>query len=98
PGRAFVSGTPIRSFDGADRQAARLSFGVQPDDRLLLVFGGSQAVARITDAVASSLERLLPQWRVLHIAGEAGMAAAEATRASLRGALAAALPPVAALN
>jgi UDP-N-acetylglucosamine--N-acetylmuramyl-(pentapeptide) pyrophosphoryl-undecaprenol N-acetylglucosamine transferase len=98
PGRAFVSGTPIRSFDGADRQAARLSFGVQPEDRLLLVFGGSQAVARITDAVASSLERLLPQWRVLHIAGEAGMAAAEATRASLGGQLAERYLPVAYLT
>lgn len=83
PGRSFVSGTPIRSFDGTDRQAARLSFGVGPHDRLLLVFGGSQAVARITDALASALERLLADWRVLHIAGETGMAAAEATRAAL---------------
>ena len=64
------------------RPRARPS-GSQPDDRLLLVFGGSQAVARITDAVAASLARLLADWRVLHIAGEAGMAAAEATRASL---------------
>jgi UDP-N-acetylglucosamine--N-acetylmuramyl-(pentapeptide) pyrophosphoryl-undecaprenol N-acetylglucosamine transferase len=98
PGRAFVSGTPIRSFAGADRHAARLSFGVANDERLLLVFGGSQAVARITDALAASLERLLADWRVLHITGEAGLAAAEATRASLGGQRAERYLPVAYLT
>ncbi|HEY8771629.1 MAG TPA: UDP-N-acetylglucosamine--N-acetylmuramyl-(pentapeptide) pyrophosphoryl-undecaprenol N-acetylglucosamine transferase [Candidatus Limnocylindria bacterium] len=76
PGRSFVSGTPIRSFSGIDREAARASFGVAPDDRLLLVFGGSQAVARITAALEGALERLLVDWRVLHLAGAAGMPAA----------------------
>jgi UDP-N-acetylglucosamine--N-acetylmuramyl-(pentapeptide) pyrophosphoryl-undecaprenol N-acetylglucosamine transferase len=76
PGRSFVSGTPIRSFAGIDRDAARSSFGVAPDDRLLLVFGGSQAVARITAALDGALERLLADWRVLHLAGAAGMPAA----------------------
>jgi UDP-N-acetylglucosamine--N-acetylmuramyl-(pentapeptide) pyrophosphoryl-undecaprenol N-acetylglucosamine transferase len=83
PGRAFVSGTPIRSFSGIERGAARHSFGVGPDDRLLLVFGGSQAVARITAALESGLERLLAEWRVLHVAGDAGLAAAEAVRQGL---------------
>ncbi|HEX5578933.1 MAG TPA: glycosyltransferase [Candidatus Limnocylindria bacterium] len=94
PGRAFVSGTPIRSFQGVDRAAARASFGVDPGDRLLLVFGGSQAVARITDALAAALERLLGDWRVLHIAGEAGMPAAEATRTVLPAPLAERYRPV----
>ncbi|HYN64618.1 MAG TPA: glycosyltransferase, partial [Candidatus Limnocylindrales bacterium] len=83
PGRAFVSGTPIRSFAGTDRPAARRSFGVEPEDRLLLVFGGSQAVARITDALESGLERLLAEWRVLHVAGDSGLVAAEAVRQRL---------------
>jgi UDP-N-acetylglucosamine--N-acetylmuramyl-(pentapeptide) pyrophosphoryl-undecaprenol N-acetylglucosamine transferase len=83
PGRAFVSGTPIRSFAGVDRHAARASFGVGPDDHLLLVFGGSQAVARITTALDAALERLLPDWRVLHVAGETGLAEAEALRERL---------------
>jgi len=61
---------------GIDREAARASFGVAPDDRLLLVFGGSQAVARITAALEGALERLLVDWRVLHLAGAAGMPAA----------------------
>ncbi|MDQ2853861.1 MAG: UDP-N-acetylglucosamine--N-acetylmuramyl-(pentapeptide) pyrophosphoryl-undecaprenol N-acetylglucosamine transferase [Chloroflexota bacterium] len=87
PGRSFVSGTPIRSFAHIDREAARASFGVSPDDRMMLVFGGSQAVARITSALDSALERLLPDWQVLHLAGEAGMPAAEALRARLPEAL-----------
>jgi UDP-N-acetylglucosamine--N-acetylmuramyl-(pentapeptide) pyrophosphoryl-undecaprenol N-acetylglucosamine transferase len=83
PGRSFVSGTPIRSFAGLDRDSARRSFGVEPDDRLLLVFGGSQAVARITGALEEGLERLLADWRVLHIAGEGGMAHADEIRQRL---------------
>ena len=80
PDRSFVSGTPIRSFDAVDRPLARRSFGVVDDDRLLLVFGGSQAVARITAAVEAALPALLEQWHVLHIAGEAGKPAADAAR------------------
>jgi len=83
PGRSFVSGTPIRSLEGIDRAEARASFGVGPDDRLLLVFGGSQAVARITAALAASLAGLLAEWRVLHLAGAAGMPAALELRAGL---------------
>jgi UDP-N-acetylglucosamine--N-acetylmuramyl-(pentapeptide) pyrophosphoryl-undecaprenol N-acetylglucosamine transferase len=83
PGRAFVSGTPIRSFAGVDRGAARASFGVGPDERLLLVFGGSQAVARITTALDEALESLLADWHVLHIAGEAGLELAEVIRGRL---------------
>jgi UDP-N-acetylglucosamine--N-acetylmuramyl-(pentapeptide) pyrophosphoryl-undecaprenol N-acetylglucosamine transferase len=83
PGRSFVSGTPIRSFVGADRAAARATFGVSTDVRLLLVFGGSQAVARITSALEAALERLLSDWRVVHLAGAAGMPAAQAIRQRL---------------
>jgi UDP-N-acetylglucosamine--N-acetylmuramyl-(pentapeptide) pyrophosphoryl-undecaprenol N-acetylglucosamine transferase len=87
PGNAFVSGTPIRSFGGIDRAAARHAFGLDPDDRLLLVFGGSQAVTRLNQAVTEALPRLLGDWHVLHLAGEDGMAAAGAARAALPEAL-----------
>jgi UDP-N-acetylglucosamine--N-acetylmuramyl-(pentapeptide) pyrophosphoryl-undecaprenol N-acetylglucosamine transferase len=83
PGNGFVSGTPIRSFAGIDREAARAAFGVGPADRLLLVFGGSQAVARLSAAVIGALPRLLPDWVVLHLAGEDGMADAERARYGL---------------
>jgi UDP-N-acetylglucosamine--N-acetylmuramyl-(pentapeptide) pyrophosphoryl-undecaprenol N-acetylglucosamine transferase len=79
-GRSFVSGTPIRSFAGIDRAAARSDFDVGADDRLLLVFGGSQAVARITAALEAALPALVEEWVVLHLAGEAGMEAAAAAR------------------
>lgn len=84
---AFVSGTPIRSLDRIDREAARRSFGVGPGERLLLVFGGSQAVARLSAATLGALPRLLTDWHVLHLCGESGMAAAGAARAALPDAL-----------
>ena len=56
PGRSFVSGTPIRSFAGIDRDGRpQRRSASAPDDRLLLVFGGSQAVARITAALEAAL-------------------------------------------
>jgi len=78
PGRSFVSGTPIRFFDGISRTAARASFGVRPEDRLLLVSGGSQAVARIAAALEGILPEVLRDWQVLHLTGDAGIAAATA--------------------
>ncbi len=80
---AFVSGTPIRSFEGIDRDGARHALGIDPGDRLLLVFGGSQAVARLNQAVLAVLPRLVDDWHVLHLAGEAGMADAGAARQAL---------------
>jgi len=88
PGRAFVSGTPIRSFAGIERRATREGFGIPPEDRLLLVFGGSQAVTTLNSAVFGSLDRLLDRWRLLHVAGEAGMEAALRARAALPAGLA----------
>jgi UDP-N-acetylglucosamine--N-acetylmuramyl-(pentapeptide) pyrophosphoryl-undecaprenol N-acetylglucosamine transferase len=83
PGRSFVSGTPIRSFSGVDRDVARRSFGVAQDERLLLVFGGSQAVARITAALEGALGELVAGWSVLHLCGEDGLDAAQAARERL---------------
>jgi UDP-N-acetylglucosamine--N-acetylmuramyl-(pentapeptide) pyrophosphoryl-undecaprenol N-acetylglucosamine transferase len=83
PGNGFVSGTPIRSFDGIDRAAARHAFGLDPGERLLVAFGGSQAVARMNAAVADALPLLLADWHVLHMAGEDGMADAGAARQAL---------------
>lgn len=83
PGNAFVSGTPIRSFAGIDRDAARHGFGIDPGDRLMLVFGGSQAVARLNTAVTEALPPLIDDWHVLHLAGEGGMADAGAARQTL---------------
>jgi len=54
---------------------------------VILVFGGSQAVARLSAALLGALEKLLPDWRVLHLAGEGSMPQALAARDALPEAL-----------
>jgi len=82
-GRSFVSGTPIRSFAGIDRDAARAGFGLGPTDRLLLAFGGSQAVARLGGALTAVIGELVESWTVLHLAGQDGVATALRARDAL---------------
>jgi UDP-N-acetylglucosamine--N-acetylmuramyl-(pentapeptide) pyrophosphoryl-undecaprenol N-acetylglucosamine transferase len=81
--RAFVTGTPIRRVDTVDREAARRRFGIPPGDRVLLVFGGSQAVRRFNAAVAEALPELVARVHVIHVAGESGYAPALARKGSL---------------
>ena len=69
-----MTGTPIRSLADVDRDEARERFGGRPGERILLVFGGSQAVRRINDAVAGALPRLVERVRVIHVTGDAGYA------------------------
>jgi UDP-N-acetylglucosamine--N-acetylmuramyl-(pentapeptide) pyrophosphoryl-undecaprenol N-acetylglucosamine transferase len=79
----FVTGTPIRDLAAIDRLAARERLGIPPDGRLVVVFGGSQAVRRLNDAVVGALPRLVEKAAVIHLAGDAGIAAAEAALAAL---------------
>ncbi len=81
--RTYVTGTPIRSLADVDRDEARERFGGRPGERILLVFGGSQAVRRINDAVTAALPRLVERVRVIHVTGDAGYAGAIAARAAL---------------
>ncbi len=78
----FVTGTPIRPLD-ADPDEARARFGGRPGERILLVFGGSQAVRRINAAVLEALPRLTERVRVIHVTGEDGYAAARSAREQL---------------
>jgi UDP-N-acetylglucosamine--N-acetylmuramyl-(pentapeptide) pyrophosphoryl-undecaprenol N-acetylglucosamine transferase len=79
----YLTGTPIRSVRGVDVDEARARFGGRPGERILLVFGGSQAVRRINDAVLGALPRLVERVRVVHVTGDDGYAAALAARAAL---------------
>jgi len=81
--RCYVTGTPIRDTAAVDRLAARERLGLAPDDRLLLVFGGSQAVQRFSLAIDGALPRLVERWVVLQVTGEAGYADALAARQRL---------------
>jgi UDP-N-acetylglucosamine--N-acetylmuramyl-(pentapeptide) pyrophosphoryl-undecaprenol N-acetylglucosamine transferase len=77
------TGTPIRETRGVDRLAARARLEIPPGDRVLLVFGGSQAVRRFNDAVAAALARLVERVHLVHVTGDEGYAAALATRERL---------------
>ncbi|HEY7969562.1 MAG TPA: UDP-N-acetylglucosamine--N-acetylmuramyl-(pentapeptide) pyrophosphoryl-undecaprenol N-acetylglucosamine transferase, partial [Candidatus Limnocylindrales bacterium] len=79
----FRTGTPIRDLGTIDRAAARDHFGVPADARLLLVFGGSQAVRRFNAAVAEALPALVERTHVIHVTGDDGYAAALAGREEL---------------
>ena len=87
PGQCYTTGTPIRSFAGIDRTSARARLALPPDAPVLLVFGGSQAVRRLNEAVAEALPRLLPRAVVVHLTGDSGYGEALRRRESLPGAL-----------
>jgi UDP-N-acetylglucosamine--N-acetylmuramyl-(pentapeptide) pyrophosphoryl-undecaprenol N-acetylglucosamine transferase len=79
----YVTGTPIRDTRAVDREDARAQLGIPPGPRLLLVFGGSQAVRRFNTAVAGALGRLVERCWVLHVTGEGGLAEMVAARDAL---------------
>jgi len=81
--RCYVTGTPIRDPRTIDREAARERLGIPAGQRLLLVFGGSQAVRRFNEAVVGALGRLVERCWVLHVTGEAGYAEMKAARDAL---------------
>jgi UDP-N-acetylglucosamine--N-acetylmuramyl-(pentapeptide) pyrophosphoryl-undecaprenol N-acetylglucosamine transferase len=84
PGRpCYLTGTPIRDTRDVDREAARRRLDIDPSERVLLVFGGSQAVRRFNAAVSEALPRLVERVTVIHVAGEDGYAAALAEREAL---------------
>ncbi len=79
----YLTGTPIRDTRAVDREAAREQLGIPAAPRLLLVFGGSQAVRRFNTAVAGALGRLVERCWVLHVTGETGLAEMVAARDAL---------------
>lgn len=79
----YETGTPIRDTGSVDRLAARESLGIPPDGRVVLIFGGSQAVRRFNAAVGEALPALVERWFVIHVTGDAGYAEALAARQHL---------------
>ena len=79
----YVTGTPIRDTRAIDREAARARLGVPAGVRVLLIFGGSQAVRRFNAAVAEALPRLVERVAVIHVTGDEGYATALAGREAL---------------
>jgi len=79
----YVTGTPIRETRSLDREAARATLAIPAGERVLLIFGGSQAVRRFNAAVAGAIERLVARVTVIHVTGDDGYAAALAGREAL---------------
>ena len=79
----YLTGTPIRDTPAIDREAARAQLGLPAGVRVMLVFGGSQAVRRFNAAVADALPRLVERVAVIHVTGDDGYAAALADREAL---------------
>jgi UDP-N-acetylglucosamine--N-acetylmuramyl-(pentapeptide) pyrophosphoryl-undecaprenol N-acetylglucosamine transferase len=79
----FVTGTPIRDVAEVDRVAARERLEIDPRERVLLIFGGSQTVVRFNAVVAEALPRLVERVSVIHVTGEDGYPPALAARETL---------------
>lgn len=76
PAKTELTGYPVRALlRQADRAAARQGMGLTAEDRLLLVFGGSQGARRINLALAGAAPGLLSGCHILHICGAADHAA-----------------------
>jgi UDP-N-acetylglucosamine:LPS N-acetylglucosamine transferase len=73
PDKVVVTGYPLRPefhcVEQEGKQAARARFGIPPEDRVLLVFGGSRGAQSINRALAAILEPVLAQAQVIHISG-----------------------------
>jgi UDP-N-acetylglucosamine--N-acetylmuramyl-(pentapeptide) pyrophosphoryl-undecaprenol N-acetylglucosamine transferase len=79
----YVTGTPIRDIREIDRLAARTTLDIPAGERVLLIFGGSQAVRRFNAAVAEALPRLVERVTVIHVTGDEAYSAALAGREAL---------------
>jgi UDP-N-acetylglucosamine--N-acetylmuramyl-(pentapeptide) pyrophosphoryl-undecaprenol N-acetylglucosamine transferase len=79
----YVTGTPIRDTTPIARAEARQRLDLPADARVILVFGGSQAVVRFNSAVVEALPRVVERGHVLHVTGDAGYAEALAARERL---------------
>jgi UDP-N-acetylglucosamine--N-acetylmuramyl-(pentapeptide) pyrophosphoryl-undecaprenol N-acetylglucosamine transferase len=79
----YLTGTPIRDTSGIDSEAARAALAIPTGERVLLIFGGSQAVRRFNAAVSGALARLVARVTVIHVTGDDGYAGALADREGL---------------
>ena len=83
PAPTYLTGTPIRALGTIDRQEAAQRLGLPPDLPVLLVFGGSQSVRRLDEAMAEAVADLVERCVVVHLTGPGSFARAEALRDSL---------------
>ncbi|MCL6429550.1 MAG: undecaprenyldiphospho-muramoylpentapeptide beta-N-acetylglucosaminyltransferase [Anaerolineae bacterium] len=69
-GKVVVTGYPVRQvLVRGSREEARRRLGLTPEDRMLLVLGGSTGARNINSAVLGALPELLSLARVYHVTG-----------------------------
>ncbi len=83
PPPTYLTGTPIRAVATVTRSDAARRLGIPPGLPVLLVFGGSQSVRRLDEAMADAVGDLVERCVVVHLTGPASFARAEALRDSL---------------
>ena len=68
--KVVVTGYPVRSeILTLSRAEARQALSLDPQSRVLLVFGGSQGARSINQALVAGLQSLLPICQIVHISG-----------------------------
>ena len=69
--KIFLSGNPIREelTRGSREEATRL-FSLSPEEKTILIMGGSQGARVINHAVLQALPKILKKWQVIHLTGK----------------------------
>lgn len=82
--RTAVTGYPVRpDLVNWTRAEGRARLGLDQDEPVLLVSGGSKGARSINRALINALPRLLPQMQIVHLSGELDWAEVQAAQASL---------------
>jgi UDP-N-acetylglucosamine--N-acetylmuramyl-(pentapeptide) pyrophosphoryl-undecaprenol N-acetylglucosamine transferase len=69
--KVVVTGYPVRrEVHTLNRQEARQALGLETEDKVLLVFGGSRGARSINRAIVAGLRELLPRCQIVHVTGQ----------------------------
>ncbi len=87
PPKVVVTGYPLRPefYEVAQlsKRDAKAHFGIAPEDRVLLVFGGSRGARSINRAMGRILEQVLARVQLIHISGRPDAAECRTRRDAL---------------
>lgn len=83
-GKAVVTGYPVRTeFYKVTRSEGCVGLNLDPDQRVVTIFGGSQGAHSINRTVSASLQELLAFTQIVHISGRQDEAMMQSARAML---------------